>query len=131
MNDLIFNPDLLVLAQSSRGVIEGFVEDQEFVKAVIQGAGVILILMILGKFVWDKRKGQGGGQGGGLGQIVLGLLAAAAIFVPTFLGQMVDTGISGATGALEVIGNIFAPDAETFDTETGPDTSRNGSAPDE
>lgn len=130
MNDLIFNPDLLVLAQSGRGVIEGFIEDQDFVRAVIQGLGVIFILMVLAKFVWDKRKGQGGGQGGGFGQIVLGLLAAAAIFVPTFLGQMVDTGISGATGALEVIGNVFSPDAETFDTEAGPNTSRDG-APEE
>lgn len=125
----LFTPDLLVLAQTSRGVIEGFIEDQPFVQAVIQGVGVIFILMILAKFVWDKRKGQGGGQGG-LGQIVLGLLAAAAIFVPTFLGQMVDTGISGATGALEVLGNIFEPNAETFDTNAGPETGRD-SAPQE
>lgn len=102
--------DIIILAQQddiASGVIENFINNNGSVRAAVQAFGVLMLLMVLGKFVWDKRKGQGGGQQNQLGQVLVGLLAAAAIFVPAFLGSIVDTGIRAAVAILDVASNVF------------------------
>ena len=121
-----FLSDQFVFAQTGT-FFSAFIDNNTFVRSVIQAAGVILMFAVLVKFVWDKRKGQGGGQGGGLTQIAMGLLAAAAVFVPTFLGTIVDTGINGATGALDTVSDIFDDDGVATDEIGDPSGGDSGS----
>lgn len=77
-------------ASDGGAYVLGLLNEMSWIKPILSTLGAILFIYMVLKFVWDRRKGQAGGGGGQVGQLVGAAFGLALLFQPAFIAGLFD-----------------------------------------
>lgn len=72
------------------GFILEFLNQFEWALSILSAVGAVMLLFLIIKLVWDRRRGAQQGAGGQVAQVLIGILGLALFFVPEFTATAAD-----------------------------------------
>ena len=100
------NPEEDSDAQEPGRMIQDLFEDLGWLQDGMRGVAALLAIYFVLKFVWDKRKGQGGG-GQQVGQMALAFFLLVFFVAPDFIAVVADVIINTAVGVGDWFVELF------------------------